>query len=76
MSKRTNTSKCVCHAMTEETNTISAPFLKEFDPEFQRFLELVDRLESEIVRVQVAVADLKVGYYALTHCLKTTVSKL
>jgi hypothetical protein len=62
--------------MTEEIHTISAPFLKEFDPESQRFLELVDRLESEIVRMQVAVADLKVGYYALTRCLKTTVSKL
>ncbi|MBP9692484.1 MAG: hypothetical protein KBD90_04035 [Alphaproteobacteria bacterium] len=62
--------------MTKETHTISAPFLKEFDPEFQRFLELVDRLESEIVRMQVAVADLKIGYYGLTRCLKTTVSKL
>lgn len=53
--------------MTEETHTTPAPFLKELDPEFQRFLELVDRLESEIVRMQVAVADLKIGYYTLTH---------
>ena len=62
--------------MTKETHTISAPFLKEFDPEFQRFLELVYRLESEIVRMQVAGADLKIGYYGLQRCPNTTWSKL
>ncbi|MBP9692076.1 MAG: hypothetical protein KBD90_01945 [Alphaproteobacteria bacterium] len=62
--------------MTKETNTTTAPFLKELDPEFQRFLRLVDRLESEMLRLQVAVADLKVGYYALTDDIKKTVSKL
>ena len=41
-----------------------------------RFLRLVDRLESEMLRLQVAVADLKVGYYALTDDIKKTVSKL
>ncbi len=62
--------------MTEETNTTTVPFLKEFDPEFQRFLELVDRLESEVLRLEVTIAALKVGYYGLTHALKQTVSKL
>ncbi len=62
--------------MTKETNTTTAPFLKELDPEFQRFLRLVDRLESEMLRLQVAMADLKVGYYALTDDIKKTVSKL
>ncbi len=62
--------------MTKETNTTTSPFLKELDPEFQRFLRLVDRLESEMLRLQVAVADLKVGYYALTDDIKKTVSKL
>ena len=62
--------------MTKECNTTTAPFLKELDPEFQRFLRLVDRLESEMVRMDVAVADLRVGYYALVSGLKTTVSKL
>jgi len=62
--------------MTKETSTTPAPFLKELDPEFHRFLRLVDRLESEMVRMDVAVADLKVGYYALVSGLKTTVSKL
>jgi hypothetical protein len=62
--------------MTKETSTTPAPFLKELDPEFQRFLRLVDRLESEMVRMDVAVADLKVGYYALVSGLKETVSKL
>jgi hypothetical protein len=62
--------------MTKETNTITAPFLKELDPEFQRFLRLVDRLESEMVRLQVAMADLKIGYYTLTSDIKKTVSKL
>jgi hypothetical protein len=62
--------------MTKETSTTPAPFLKELDPAFQRFLRLVDRLESEMVRMDVAVADLKVGYYALVSGLKTTVSKL
>ena len=62
--------------MTKETSTTTAPFLKELDPEFHRFLRLVDRLESEMVRMDVAVADLKVGYYALVSGLKTTVSKL
>ena len=62
--------------MTKDTSTITAPFLKELDPEFQRFLRLVDRLESEMVRLQVAMADLKVGYYALTNDIKKTVSKL
>ncbi|MBP9691912.1 MAG: hypothetical protein KBD90_01105 [Alphaproteobacteria bacterium] len=41
-----------------------------------RFLRLVDRLESDMVRLQVTVADLKVGYYALVSGLKTTVSTL
>ncbi len=41
-----------------------------------RLLRLVDRLESEMLRLQVAVADLKVGYYALTDDIKKTVSKL
>ena len=41
-----------------------------------RFLRLVDRLESDMARLQVTVADLKVGYYALVSGLKTTVSKL
>jgi len=62
--------------MAKETSTTPAPFLKELDPEFQRFLRLVDRLESEMVRMDVAVADLKVGYYALVSGLKKTVSKL
>ena len=62
--------------MTKETHTTHAPFLKELDPEFQRFLRLVDRLESEMVRMDVAVADLRVGYYALVNGLKTTVSTL
>ena len=60
--------------MTKETNTTTAPFLKEFDPDFQRFLELVDQLESEMLRLEVTIAALKVGYYALTKCLKNTVS--
>ena len=42
----------------------------------RRFLRLVDRLESEMVRMDVAVADLRVGYYALVNGLKTTVSTL
>ncbi len=62
--------------MTKESNTTPAPFLKELDPEFHRFLRLVDRLESEMVRMDVAVVDLKIGYYALVSGLKTTVSKL
>ena len=41
-----------------------------------RLLRLVDRLESEMVRMDVAVADLRVGYYALVNGLKTTVSTL
>jgi hypothetical protein len=57
-------------------NTTPAPFLKELDPEFHRFLRLVGRLESEMVRMDVAGADLKVGYYALVSGLKKTVSKL
>ena len=61
--------------MTEDTSTISAPFLKEFDPDFQRFLEIVDQLESEMLRLEVTIAALKVGYYALTKCLKKIVSK-
>ena len=61
--------------MTKDTSTISAPFLKEFDPDFQRFLEIVDQLESEMLRLEVTIAALKVGYYALTKCLKKTVSK-
>ena len=61
--------------MDKDTSTISAPFLKEFDPDFQRFLEIVDQLESEMLRLEVTIAALKVGYYALTKCLKKTVSK-
>ncbi len=60
--------------MTKESNTTPAPFLKELDPEFQRFLELVDRLESEMVRMEVALAALKIGYYAMTPGLKRIVS--
>ena len=52
--------------MTKESNTTTTPFLKELDPEFQRFLRLVDRLESDMARLQVTVADLKVGYYSVT----------
>ena len=62
--------------MDKDTSTISAPFLKEFDPDFQRFLEIVDQLESEMLRLEVTIAALKVGYYALTNGLKNTVSKL
>ncbi|MBP9692113.1 MAG: hypothetical protein KBD90_02140 [Alphaproteobacteria bacterium] len=56
--------------MTKETHTTHAPFLKELDPEFQRFLRLVDRLESEMVRMDVAVADLRVGTMHLSTVLK------
>jgi hypothetical protein len=62
--------------MTKEISTTPAPFLKELDPEFHRFLRLVDRLESEMVRLQVAMDDLKVGYYTLTSDIKKAVSKL
>jgi len=61
--------------MTKDTSTISAPFLKGLDPEFQRFLELVDRFESEMMRLEVAIAALKIGYYARTPGLKRIVSQ-
>lgn len=61
--------------MTKDTSTTTTPFLKGLDPEFHRFLELVDRLESEMVRMEVALAALKIGYYALTLGLKRIVSQ-
>ena len=61
--------------MTKETNTTPTPFLKGLDPEFQRFLELVDRFESEMMRLEVAIAALKIGYYAMTPGLKKIVSQ-
>jgi hypothetical protein len=48
--------------VTKDTSTISAPFLKELDLEFQRFLELVDSLESERVGKRVAMVARKAIY--------------
>ena len=61
--------------MTKETNTTTVPFRKELDPEIQRFLEIVDWFESEMMRLEVAIAALKIGYYAMTPGLKKIVSQ-
>ena len=60
--------------MTEDTNTTTAPFRKERALEFQKLLELVEQLDSQMVRLEVNVAALKIGYYALTQGLKMTLS--
>ena len=61
--------------MTKETNTTTVPFRKELDPEIQRFLEIVDWFESEMMRLEVAIAALKIGYYAMTPGRKKIVSQ-
>jgi predicted metalloprotease with PDZ domain len=73
MSKRTNTSKCVCHE--SETSTISAVFSKEADSEDQDFLMLLDRIEKGIWRIETTVADLKISYYQLAQASSIRVSK-
>ena len=61
--------------MDKDTSTISAPFRKEPVLDFQKLLEVVEQLESQIVRLEITVAALKVGFYALTQGLKMTLSK-
>jgi hypothetical protein len=61
--------------MTEDTNTTSAPLRKEPAPELQKLLELVAQLDSQMVRLEVTVAALKIGYYALTQGLNMIANK-
>jgi hypothetical protein len=61
--------------MTKDTNTTPAPIRKEPAPELQKLLELVAQLDSHMVRLEVTVAALKIGYYALTQGLNMIVHK-
>ena len=61
--------------MTEDTNTTSARSRKECAPEFLKLLELAEHLESQMVRLGVTVAALKLGYYALPQGLNMIVKK-
>jgi len=61
--------------MTEDINTTSAPLRKERATEFQKLLELAEQLDSQMVRLEVTVAALKIGYYAITQGLNMIVNK-
>jgi len=61
--------------MDTRTTTIPAAFSKEGDLEFQRFLILMDRTQAEMMRLDMALTDLKIGYAVLTQTLKEYVSK-
>lgn len=61
--------------MTKDTNTTSASSRIEHALELQKLLELAEHLESQMVRLEVTVAALKIGYYALTQGLNMIVSK-
>ena len=53
--------------MANNTSTIPAPFSKEVDQEFQKLLVLFDRIKGEMWRLETTIAELKIGYYRLTH---------
>ncbi len=55
--------------MAEDSIYISEAFLKDFDPKLQTFLIAVDRVEKEILRLDIAVSDLKVGCLELKKSL-------
>ena len=61
--------------MDTRTTTIPAAFSKEGDQEFQRFLILMDRAQTEMMRLDMALTDLKIGYAMLTQTLKEYASK-
>ena len=56
--------------MDTRTTTIPAAFSKEADQEFQRFLTLMDRTQTEMMRLDMALTDLKLGYLSLGRVLK------
>ncbi len=56
--------------MDTRTTTIPAAFSKEGDQEFQRFLILMDRLQTEMMRMEMAMTDVKLGYLSLGRILK------
>jgi hypothetical protein len=61
--------------MDTRTTTIPAAFSKEGDQEFQRFLILMDRLQTEMMRMEMAMTDVKIGYAMLTQTLKEYASQ-
>ncbi len=61
--------------MSTNIPTIPAAFSKEADLEFQRFLILMDHLQTEMMRMEMAMTDLKLGYAMLTQTLKEYASK-
>ena len=61
--------------MDTRTTTIPAGFSKEGDQEFQRFLILMDRAQTEMMRLEMALTDLKIGYAILTRTLQEYASK-
>jgi hypothetical protein len=61
--------------MTKDTNTTTAPSRKEPALEFQKLLELAEQLDAQMVRLEVTVAALKIGYYALMQGLNIIANK-
>jgi hypothetical protein len=61
--------------MADNTIYTSQEFLKDFDPYLRNFLVAVDRIEKEILRLDMAVADMKEGYVAFTKSLKQDLVK-
>ena len=56
--------------MSTNIPIIPAAFSKEADQEFQRFLILMDRTQTEMMRLDMALTDLKLGYLSLGRVLK------
>jgi hypothetical protein len=61
--------------MTKDTNTTTASSRKERASELQKLLELAEQLDAQMVRLEVTVAALKIGYYALTRGLNIIANK-
>ncbi|MBP9692899.1 MAG: hypothetical protein KBD90_06200 [Alphaproteobacteria bacterium] len=56
--------------MSTNIPIIPAAFSKEADQEFQRFLILMDRAQTEMMRLEMALTDLKMGYLTLTRTFR------
>jgi hypothetical protein len=61
--------------MADNTIYTSQEFLKDFDPHLRNFLVSVDRIGKEILRLDMAVTDMKESYVAFTKSLKQDLVK-